>query len=579
MLTALLSILAGPLIAVASVAAYLLLRRRTRRHPTTMLPGLLPPYVRVPRVNEDLCIGCEKCVAICPKDVLKLVHHKSTVVYQDQCISCQKCAEVCPTQALIMYKGGREPTREVVLPSLDEYYQSQQAPGLYLIGEAAGKPLIKNGVNLGRAVIEHMRVRGGLRPVSIDPIRPPQKDVQDLDVVIVGAGPAGLSAGMSCRERGLSYVVLERSDSAMATVMRYPKTKSVHAEPRDVRCVGLLPVWDCGTPELREEWNRIIRGVGLNLSLQTSADDVARDEASGAFLVKTRDMISNTAGRTYRAKRVVVAIGGLGVPRKLGRDKDIEGENIPMVRKVLDDAEKYTKQNILVIGGGDSAVESAVDLARPQLENRVAISFYKKESNLSCNSKNLGLLKKAIGEDRILPLFESNVLSFREGKTTLRIAQPGKEPPVRDKAIPTETVFVLIGGDPPRKWLEQIKIPYGPIQHDQFSRPPTDKLVEALIGHQPSNDQPGRPLPIKRARPEEKTLSPAALASQAATTTIVSDSDTAPQLEPPPEADDNPIKPAKATMIMRLPEKAQISGPTVTVAQALREGAITERPR
>lgn len=573
-----LTALVAPLLVMTIVALGVLLWRRWPK-PEAALPSTgIPASLRLPRVNDDLCIGCEKCIAICPKSVLDLVNHKSKVARQGDCISCQKCAEVCPTQAIIMYEGDVRPTRQVSLPNLDEHYQSREVPGLYLIGEAAGKPLVKNGVNLGRAAVEHLRLKSGLVPIAQRPL-PPRAGVVDVDVIILGAGPAGLSAGMTCLMHKLSYAVLERSDSAMSTVMRYPKSKSVHAEPRDVRCVGLLPVWDCGTLELRAEWNRIIDGVQLNVVLETSAEDVQRDGEAAPFLVTTKDMRTNGPGPTFRAQRAIVAIGGLGIPKKLGGKRDLPGENLPHVRKALDDAQKYQRQTILVVGGGDSAIESAVDLARPPLENRVLLSYYKKEVNLSCNRKNLALLTQAITDERVLPLYESSVLSFDRGKVRLALAQPQKEEK-REKDVPADMAFVLIGGEPPRKWLEQIHVNYADFSHADFKRPATDRLVDALVGRQADNNQPGRPLTSllsALSQDEVATLiTPppqpdvgATLVDSLATILARRGAGGAELLTMVGARRSETIKVARDSQIFRLPERAQVDEGTLTISQIL----------
>jgi NAD-dependent dihydropyrimidine dehydrogenase PreA subunit len=188
-------------------------------------------------INDDRCTGCDACVTVCPTDVLELVGNKSRVLRFDDCIQCEQCALVCPTVSLVMhYQGTAPPTLR--MPDLDDFYQA--TPGLYLIGEAAGKPLVKNASNLGRAVIEHA-VQSGLQSSSR---AKPTPGV--LDVLIVGSGPGGLSAALSCVEHGLTYAVLEKDDLVAATIARYPKGKNVMAEPYDVRTVGLLPVWDAG---------------------------------------------------------------------------------------------------------------------------------------------------------------------------------------------------------------------------------------------------------------------------------------------------------------------------------------------
>ena len=102
-------------------------------------------------INDDRCIGCEACVDVCPTEVLDLVDHKVRVARFSDCVQCEQCASACPTQALVMYRAGTAP-RMLTVPEIDEQFQTG-VPGQYLIGEVAGKPLVKNAANLGRAVI------------------------------------------------------------------------------------------------------------------------------------------------------------------------------------------------------------------------------------------------------------------------------------------------------------------------------------------------------------------------------------------------------------------------------------------
>jgi ferredoxin len=168
-------------VGVFSLAFVLLLvgpvwARRRRRRRARALP---PREIRVHAINDDRCTGCDACVNVCPTEVLELVRNKSRVIRFEQCIQCQLCQVVCPTQALVMHPPREEP-QPILLPNLDEFYQTN-VPGLYLIGEASGKPLCKNASNLGRAVVEHARA-SGLAPGALGS--------GGVDVDIVGSGPA-----------------------------------------------------------------------------------------------------------------------------------------------------------------------------------------------------------------------------------------------------------------------------------------------------------------------------------------------------------------------------------------------------
>jgi heterodisulfide reductase subunit A-like polyferredoxin len=256
-------------------------------------------------INDDRCTGCDACVSVCPTDVLELQDNKSRVARFGDCIQCEQCVSACPTTALVMHYEGTKPP-PIRLPQLDEFYQAVE--GLYLIGEAAGKPLVKNASNLGRAVVEHM-FKSGMKPNS--------SGNGQVDVLIVGSGPAGLSAALSCAQRGYSYALIEKDELVSATIARWPKGKDCLAEPYDIRTVGLLPVWDCGKDELLAVWRTILDKQKIHVSTRETVEDVQRD-TRGWFSVKTNKQV-------YAAQRVVLGIGTRGKPRKLG----VPGEHLP----------------------------------------------------------------------------------------------------------------------------------------------------------------------------------------------------------------------------------------------------------
>ena len=402
-------------------------------------------------INDDRCTGCDACVTVCPTDVLELQSNKSRVIRFDDCIQCEQCALVCPTTALVMhYQGQKAPPFR--MPDLDEYYQA--APGLYLIGEAGGKPLVKNANNLGRAVVEHMGKTGlrGSRGSS-------DARVQEVDVLIVGSGPGGLSAAFSCQEKGYSYAVLEKDELIASTIARWPKGKDCMAEPYDVRNVGLLPVWDCQKDELIAAWRTQIDRAGLRVSTRESVEDVKR-LADGRFEVRSNKKL-------YRAHRVVLGIGTRGKPRKLG----VPGEHLPKVTALLNDPADHRGQRVMVVGGGDSAVEAAIALA--EHAQRVQLSYRGKQLS-RCKAKNRQKLDELVKAGRIELRFSSNVVEIKKENVKLKTGDKVEE-------LENDHLFVCIGGDAPVKWLEAVGVRFSDKPHE-FARAATDKLVEQLCG-------------------------------------------------------------------------------------------------
>ncbi len=412
--------------------------------------------VRLPLVhsiNDDRCVGCDACVDVCPTDVLELVSNKSRVIRFDDCIGCEQCAMACPTAALVMHPQGSEPP-PVRAPALDDFYQA--APGLYLIGEAAGKPLVKNASNLGRVVVEHMIHEG---------LRPKRGAADEVDVAIVGSGPGGLAAALTCKARGLSYVVLEKDALIASTIANYPKGKHVMAEPYDVRCLGPLPVWDATKEELLAGWQKLLAERGIEVRTRHTVEAIER-QPDGRFAIRAGDGHKTVA---LRARRVVLAIGTRGTPRRLG----VPGEHLPKVAALLRDPALHGGQQVLVVGGGDSAVEAALALA--DYAAQVTLS-YRGKALSRCKARNRQALDTAVERGRVKLLFKSNVVEFREDSVLLKIGDEVQE-------LTNHHAFVCIGGNAPTKWLEQIGVRFVDEPH-QLKRRPSDKLVEALCGPQ-----------------------------------------------------------------------------------------------
>jgi thioredoxin reductase (NADPH) len=392
-------------------------RRQQREEPVRALPLLHS-------INDDRCIGCEACVDVCPTEVLDLVDHKVRVARFSDCVQCEQCANSCPTQALVMYRQGATP-RMLTVPELDEHFQTG-VPGQYLIGEVAGKPLVKNAANLGRAVVEHI-----VRQLAQRPAGGGRTDL--LDVLIVGSGPGGLSAGLTCLKHKLSCLVLEKEHVISATVSRYPKGKHFMAEPSTAQNVSYLPVFDGTKEELVAAWTQVIEGVKLPINMGEAVETVKRGD-DGVFTVKS------TVG-TYRARMVVLGTGLRGKPRLLV----VPGANLEKVQSLLDDPAEFAGEDVLVVGGGDSAVEGAIALA--EVGAKVTLS-YRGDGFKRCKQGNQKRLAEMTANHRLTVLLESNVKCFTPDQVTITLADRS------ETTIANQRAFVLIGADTPVVWLE-----------------------------------------------------------------------------------------------------------------------------
>jgi thioredoxin reductase/ferredoxin len=437
-------------LAILLMAVFTMLSAR-KRHRAIVAPATSAgPRILVHDINDDRCTGCDACVAVCPTNVLDLVANKSRVVAFHECIQCEQCMFACPTEALVMFpQGGTPPPLKV--PEIDDSFQTA-IPGQYLIGEVAGKPLVKNAANLGRAVVEHM-LQNGMQPGALG------RAENVVDVAIVGSGPGGLSAALTCIQRGLSYVVLEKEQMIASTIARYPKGKLVMAEPYDTLNISLLPVFDAGKEQLIPIWTELIDRLGLQIRQGESVETVTRGP-DGAFEVR-----STVA--TYRAQRVVLSIGTRGKPRTL----QVQGENLPKVFSLLEDPDEWRGRSVLVVGGGDSACEAALALA--DAGAKVMISYRGKGFNRAA-PKNKSAIEGYAAQGRIKAKLGSQVLAFESDSVTLALADGSQ------KRYPNDGAFVLIGADPPVQWLEKMGVRFVERPH-QYQLGKTDEFVRRMV--------------------------------------------------------------------------------------------------
>ncbi|MGE0396647.1 MAG: NAD(P)-binding domain-containing protein [Kofleriaceae bacterium] len=436
-------------LAIIVMAVFTMLSARKRHHEMVQPAMTVGPRILVHDINDDRCTGCDACVAVCPTNVLDLVANKSRVLRFQDCIQCEACMFACPTEALVMFPEGSVPP-PLKIPEIDENFQTA-VPGQYLIGEVAGKPLVKNAANLGRAVVEHM-VASGLRPGILG------RNETTVDVVIVGSGPGGLSAALTCIQRGLSYVVLEKEQEIASTIARYPKGKLVMAEPYDTLNLSFLPVFDSSKEQLIPIWRELLERVGMQIRKGESVETIGRG-GDGAFEVRT------TVG-AYRSQRVVLSIGTRGKPRTL----QVPGENLPKVFSLLEDPDDWRGRAVLVVGGGDSACEAALALA--DAGAKVMISYRGKGFNRAA-PKNKQAIENYAREGRIKAKLGSQVLQFDQDTVTLALGDGSQ------KRYPNEGAFVLIGADPPVQWLEKMGIRFVERPH-QHQMGKSDDIVRRL---------------------------------------------------------------------------------------------------
>jgi thioredoxin reductase (NADPH) len=419
-------------VVLAIVLGYLIsFRRRNRRDRERARAaqgrGLVQPMGAFPYIDPAVCIGCGGCVAACPEKVLGIVGGLAIAVQGNRCIGIAACAKACPVQAIEISLGDLRGRADV--PWMTDQRETN-VPGVYVAGELAGLALIRNAVRQGRETVQ--AIAGELAGVD-------RKDAQLLDVAIIGAGPAGLAAALTAVESRLRYAVFEQQTDLGGTIYNFPRRKLTHTEEVELPIYGPLRKSEYSKEELLELFRGLLEKHRLAVLFGQRVLQVIPED--GLFHIFT-------ASGAWHARRVLLALGRRGTPRKLG----VPGEALSKVMYQVRDAEEYRGKKILCVGGGDSAIEAAMGLAR-QAGNELTLSYRGKAFD-RVKAKNLETLDKLVRRGKIRPLLGSEVLEIGGEKVRLRTAEG-------EITIDNDYVFVLIGGEPPFPFLRSMGVQFG----------------------------------------------------------------------------------------------------------------------
>jgi thioredoxin reductase/Pyruvate/2-oxoacid:ferredoxin oxidoreductase delta subunit len=385
------------------------------------------PQAQHPHIDNIHCIGCATCTTVCPEgDVLAMIGGKAVLINGYKCIGHGLCADACPVGAITMVMA--PPSLSGNLPALSPNYETT-IENMFIAGELGGLALIKNAINQGRECIDTIAER--FKTAT------PIPDV--YDVVIVGAGPAGISASLRAMEKKINYLTLDAGELG-GTVAKYPRQKLVMTSPVDLPMHGKFRKTELSKEALVDFWYKLLDKSDFNFRKGEKVEDVKKN-GEGIFTLTTPQ-------NQYRSRAVIVAIGKSGNPRKLG----VPGEDLPKVMYRLIEADHYVNKRILVVGGGDSAVEAAMGLAH-QIGNEVTIS-YRQGSFSRIKERNAQRVAESQRKGKLKIVFNSMPKEFKPESVLLDVNGTVEE-------LPNDFVWIFAGGEPPTAFLKKIGVALG----------------------------------------------------------------------------------------------------------------------
>jgi len=397
--------------------------------------GIYEPVSLHPVVDVNSCIQTGACITACPeKDILGIYNGKATTINASHCVGHGACFHACPTQAITLCIGTEK--RGVDLPHVDQSFESN-VPGIYIAGEMGGMGLIKNSVEQGKQAVENLAKKMDKRVVA------------DYDLIIVGAGPAGIAASLEAKKLNLKALTLEQ-DTLGGTVYTFPRKKIVMTSPMDIPLYGKIKLRETSKSELLDLWNEVL---GKN-------DIVIKEQSKVASIVfqDNKFIVETLSKESFTARKVLLAIGRRGTPRKL----NVPGEMTSKVAYRLLEPELIENQKVVVVGGGDSAIETALLLTD---QNQVTLS-YRGETFGRLKPGNNIKIKEAISLNQIDVRFNTNLKAIEEDHVKIADSLTGEV-----TELENNLVYIFAGGELPTQFLEKIGIKI------------TKKFGEAILKH------------------------------------------------------------------------------------------------
>jgi thioredoxin reductase len=398
--------------------------------------GFYEPVSLHPVIDLETCIGSGACIAACPeKDILGMVSGQARTINASRCVGHGACFHACPMQAITLNIGTEK--RGVELPHVSPEFETS-VPGIFIAGELGGMGLIKNAVEQGKQAVEYISRK----------IKSNHK--AEYDVTIIGAGPAGIAATLTAVKNGLKYLTLEQS-SLGGTVFSFPRAKVIMTSAMDLPLYGKVKLNETSKTELLSLWLKAIGNNNIKINEQEKVINI--EKIGDIFQVET-------SKKVYTTKTVVLSIGRRGSPRKLG----VPGENKEKVAYRLLEPELIQNKKVIVVGGGDSAIENALLLADE--DNEVILS-YRNNSFSRLKPKNLERIQRAVKDRSVKVLLSSNVKEIKDDSVIISVE--GKENFI---TVPNDLVYIFAGGELPTSFLEKIGISV------------TKKFGDAILKHE-----------------------------------------------------------------------------------------------
>lgn len=384
--------------------------------------GVHEPVSLYPVVDPNRCIKSGACIEACPeRDILGIRNGKATIINASHCIGHGACFRACPVEAISLWIGTEK--RGVDLPDVSPTFETN-VHGVYIAGELGGMGLIKNAVSQGREAVENI-------------VKTLKKDVYaEYDLIIVGAGPAGISATLTAKKFNLKVLTLEQGTLGGA-VFSFPRSKIVMTAPMDLPLFGKVKFRETSKKELLDLWHSVLTKNNLTIKENSKVEAIIPE--GNTFKVET------VAGEVYSTKKVLIAIGRRGTPRKL----NVKGEDLEKVAYRLLEPEEIKNKHILIVGGGDSAIESALLLAE---DNKVTLS-YRNEAFSRIKVKNAEMIKAAIQNKLIDVKFSSKIVSIEPDSVSYTMNDTAELQKMKN-----DLVYIFAGGELPTQFLKKIGI-------------------------------------------------------------------------------------------------------------------------